>query len=121
MNIYSLEVGISTVYKFANRRERSDPRESPYFLFDVFYCPIHEYVWFRGGDFDHFQVLKQKGVTSRTPPIVHSICCIVPYMNIYGLWVGITTVYKFPNRRVGVTPGTLPISFHLPCFIITYQ
>ena len=31
------------------------PRDFPFILFDLFYCPIQKYIWFRGGDLDCFQ------------------------------------------------------------------
>ena len=48
MNIYGLGVG--------------DPSDFPYISFDLLYCPIHEYIWLRGGDLICFQVIKQDWV-----------------------------------------------------------
>ena len=84
------------------------------------FCPIHEYVWLRGGDLKDFQVLKQEGVsvTLGTSPLFHLISYIDPYMNIYCLGVGISTVSMFSNRRGGVTTGT-PNIFHFVYHIVT--
>ena len=54
MSIYGLGVRILTISKFSNRRVNSDLRDSPYLSSDLLYCPIHEYIWFRGGDLDRF-------------------------------------------------------------------
>ena len=59
-------------------------------------------------------------VTLGTSPTFHFICYIVPYMNIYGLGVGISLVSKFSNRRGRVTQGTPPI-FHLISYIDPYM
>ena len=62
MSIYGLGVRILTISKFSNRRVNSDLRDSPYLSFELLYCPVHEYIWLRGGDLNGFQILKQEGV-----------------------------------------------------------
>ena len=38
------------------------PRDFTYISFRLFYCPLQECIWFRGGDVDRLQVFKQEGV-----------------------------------------------------------
>ena len=51
----------------------------------------------------------------RTSLLSHFICFIVPYKNIYGLGVGIWTIYKIivhsQIERGGVDPKELPFNF----------
>ena len=38
------------------------PRNFHLITFDLFHCPIQEYIWFGGGDLDRLQVVNQEGV-----------------------------------------------------------
>ena len=71
--------------------------------------------------FYKFSKHTQEGVGDpKDYPIFHLIFYIVPYMNIYDLRVGISTVINFSNRRGWGEPVTYHI-FHLICFIVQYM
>ena len=36
-------------------RGGGDPMDFPFLTFDLFYCPLQEYIWFRGGNLDRLQ------------------------------------------------------------------
>jgi hypothetical protein len=83
-------MGIWTVYKIIAHSQieqgGDDPRYFPLISFDLFYPQIQECIWFRGGDLDRLQVLKQEGWGDSlgTSLLFHCICFIVPYNNIDG-------------------------------------
>ena len=99
--INGLGVGISTVYKFSNRRVWGWPRGNPTIFHLICFVVQYKNIYGLGVGIStvyKFSNRKGWGWPRGTPTIFHLIWFVARYKNIYGLGVGIITVYKFSNR-----------------------
>ena len=105
-------MGIWTVYKILAHsqieRGGGDPRDFSFNSLNLFYRPIQEYTWFRGGDLDClqdnsiFSNIKGVGMTPRDSPFISCdlfYCPMIISEDCVCLSLKVFKLYSFENFR----------------------